>query len=200
MLTYTSENNRTPELMYWGLIPFWVKNAKSAKEISNKTLNARIESLSEKPSYRHIVDNKRCVLHIDSFFEYFHYKGKTYPFRIYMDEPFGLACLWDQWIHPETKEKYKTFSIVTTHANQLMSKIHNNPKLHEPRMPVIVNEEDEEKWLDNNLKYSDLQLFNCPFPDGLLKTYTVGNLREIGNNPEALVNFDYQELTENNFI
>jgi putative SOS response-associated peptidase YedK len=196
LFLYTnSDDNNQPVMMHWGLIPKWVKDSKQAKEIASKTLNARIESIAEKPSYKGLINSKRGMLYVDSFFEYHDFNGKKYPFRIYLDEPMGLACLWDEWQNPENGIAYKTFSIVTTRANQLMAQIHNNPKGSEDhRMPVIISDEGENLWLDKNLKFEDLRFLERPYPDGLLKYHTVGELRKSGNTPDALKEVIYDEL------
>mgnify|MGYP000920188760 FL=1 len=129
------------QLMNWGLIPFWAKD----KSIQNSTLNAKIETLNEKPSFKYSIDN-RCLIYTDGFFEWqwLDEKGKNkqkYILKLIDEVPFAFAGLWNAWTDKSTGELLKTFTILTTEANKLMSEIHNSKK----RMPVIVS--NETKWL-----------------------------------------------------
>ncbi len=129
------------QLMNWGLIPFWAKD----KSIQNSTLNAKIETLNEKPSFKYSIDN-RCLIYTDGFFEWqwLDDKGKNkqkYILKLIDEVPFAFAGLWNAWTDKSTGELLKTFTILTTEANKLMSEIHNSKK----RMPVIVS--NETKWL-----------------------------------------------------
>ncbi|WP_303921711.1 SOS response-associated peptidase [Draconibacterium sediminis] len=197
MLIYTSENFELPAIASWGLIPFWVKNEQQQLDIWNKTINARGESIFEKPSFRTSAKSKRCLVYIDGFFEHHHFGGKTYPFYIQRvdGEPIVLGGLWDEWTNKATGEVVNSFTIVTTKANALMKKIHNNPKLNEARMPLILNEEEADKWLNGTA--AEAKAMIQPATDGLLKAHTVRRLRgkeAVGNSPEAIEEFVYPEL------
>jgi putative SOS response-associated peptidase YedK len=204
LLVFTNEEPFQPNTFKWGLIPFWVKDSKSAATISNQTLNARGETIFEKPSFRGPAKNKRCLIYVDSFFEHHHIGGKTFPFHVSLveDMPMVLAGLWDQWTDKETGEIVKTVSIVTTEANELMKLIHNNPKAEGPRMPVILNREDQDKWLvpvKTEIGIKDVCKLIKPFDPSLLKAYPVRRLRgkeSIGNVPEAHEKIEYQELAD----
>jgi len=129
------------QLMNWGLIPFWAKD----RTIQNSTLNAKIETLNEKPSFKYSINN-RCLIFADGFFEWqwLDEKGKNkqkYLLALKDESPFAFAGLWNAWTDKSTGEQLKTFTILTTEANKLMSEIHNSKK----RMPVIVS--NETKWL-----------------------------------------------------
>lgn len=115
----------------------------------NNTLNARGETIFEKPSFRTSAKNHRCIIYVAGFYEHHHYNNKTYPFFIYRKDaqPMALAGLWSEWKNPDTGGRLNTFSIVTTKGNKMMARIHNNPKLKEPRMPVILPSELEDEWL-----------------------------------------------------
>ena len=131
------------QLLQWGLIPFWSKDT----SIQKNTLNARIETIHEKPSFRDIVNN-RCLILADAFFEWqwLDEKGKKkqkYALTLPEDAPFALAGLWSDWVDQSTGEVIRTYTILTTAANELMSKIHNTKQ----RMPVIISPEHEESWL-----------------------------------------------------
>lgn len=129
----------------WGLIPFWNKGSFNPVH----TLNARIESLTEKPSFRNSV-NKRCLVLVNGFYEWkwLDEKGKQKEkYRIITsdNEPFALAGLYSHWKDPSSGNEIKTYTIVTTDANPLMVEIHNTKK----RMPVVLQKGDEQSWLQN---------------------------------------------------
>lgn len=198
VLIYTSEKPNEPQLYQWGLVPSWVKDESQKLQLWNKTINARGETLFEKPSFKSAAQSRHCILYVDGFYEHHHYKGKTYPFFIYRkdSEPMPLACIYEHWVDKKTGEMLNTFSIVTTQANTLMGKIHNNPKLTAPRMPVILDEIKEEIWLDINSK-SDFKKILIPYPTEMLNAHTVMPLRgkyALGNIPECSQVFNYEEL------
>lgn len=197
---YSSKNPTTPKLHSWGLIPSWVKDEQSAIKLQNSTLNARIESISEKPAFRKAAKSQHCLIFVDGFYEHHHLKGKTYPHYIASAdrEPLCLAGLWDEWINPETGEIYTGFSIITTRANDFMEKIHNNPKLPEARMPFLLKPEEEEIWI--NAPSEELLLNkSSQEKNGIhLKARTVQKLRgkaALGNVLEASKEFIYPELS-----
>jgi len=137
---------------------------------------------------------------VAGFYEYHHYKNKAYPFYISKkdDEPLMLAGLWSEWLNHTTGERVNSCSIVTTRANPLMAKIHNNPKLKEPRMPLILSTTIEDKWL-NYSDRKDLEDLLIPFPDNELKAHTVQKLsgkESLGNVPKASEYYAYKELSE----
>jgi len=200
--------NRQPnqiQLYGWGLIPFWVKDPKQAVDLSNRTLNARGEDMFQKPSFRNAAQNKRCLILVDGFFEYHWHKGSSYPFYIKMknEEPMLLAGLWETWHYKEEDMVRNTCSIVTTRANSLMEYIHNKPKgSEESRMPVIVPEGLEEKWLmdvKDQIDKHEIQDLIRPFDETWLESYTVHRLKGkegVGNSPKAVVQLTYPELTK----
>ena len=202
VLVFTSDLPFEPQAFVWGLIPSWIKDKKSAKILWNQTLNARIETIFEKPSFKNSAINKRCIIYIDSFFEHHHANGKTYPFHISSKDgsPLAIAGLWDEWVDKESGEIIKSATMVTTKANTTMSKIHNNPKLEEPRMPVILNKENQNEWLapyTNEADKEKLIKICAPYPDELLKYYTVKHLKGkvgVGDTPEVETEFNYSEL------
>lgn len=130
----------------WGLIPSWSKD----EEIKKLTLNARIETIEEKPSFKNLI-NKRCLVIANGYYEWqwLDSKGKNkikYEIGIGNDDLFAFAGLYSQWVNNSTGEIKDTYTIVTTQANALMSEIHNIKK----RMPIILKPEDEKKWLNHN--------------------------------------------------
>lgn len=200
VIIYKNDAPYEPELAHWGLIPHWVKTEKDAMSIWNKTINARSETLFEKPAFRDAAKHKRCLIPVAGFFEHHHFKGKAYPFYIrhINEEPLTLAGIWSEWTNKSTGEIVKTCSVITTKANPLMAKIHNNPKLPEPRMPVILNEKTEDAWLSSS-DIKSLQELLTPSPDNQLHAHPVQKLSgkaALGNVPESSDTVEYPELEE----
>ena len=138
---------------HWGLIPHWVRNEQQALLIRNKTLNARIETLESKPSFKD-VSFKRGILFVDGFFEFKHEKSRKIPHFIFNDNPIGMGTILSEWINPSTGEIISTFSIVTHKASNVLKSIHNNPKLKEPRSPLFIDINNKSSWInDNDLNY-----------------------------------------------
>ncbi|MFQ3215151.1 MAG: putative SOS response-associated peptidase YedK [Marivirga sp.] len=184
----------------WGLIPFWVKDAPAATKLANMCLNARGESIFEKPSFRNAAKQQRCLIIIDGGFEHHHQDGKTYPFHFKLkdEEPFALAGLWESWEHQGIIKH--SCSIVTTAGNELMAKIHNNPKTSGPRMPVILPKELERDWLNPIHDKADIALIQeliQPYDESEMIAYPVAKLRgkgAVGNTEEALKAHNYDQL------
>jgi len=162
----------------WGLIPFWAKD----KSIGNKLINARAETIAEKPSFKNSLKQKRCLVLSDGFYEWRKLGKEKVPYRITLsdDSPFAMAGIWDVWKNSEG-ETIKSFSIITTEANELMQDIHH-------RMPVILNPEDERKWISKIAVNDALKLLN-PYPSELMKYFEVSKLVNSPNNdsPEIMI-------------
>lgn len=131
-------------LFNWGLIPSWAKD----KSIREYTLNAKIETLEEKPSFKSCIQN-RCWVIVDGFYEWqwLDSKGKKkqqYSISLPNHGLFAIAGLWSKWVDVSTGEVVYSYTIVTTEANELMSNIHNTKK----RMPLILTPENEKAWLE----------------------------------------------------
>ena len=131
------------EFFQWGLIPFWARD----KKLQKSTLNAKIETVKEKPSFRDVVNN-RCLIIADGYYEWQWLDTKGTKKQKYLiqskDQPiFAFAGIYSSWRNPATENLYHTYSILTTEANELMSEIHNNKK----RMPVVLQKQDQKKWL-----------------------------------------------------
>ncbi|WP_397445957.1 SOS response-associated peptidase [Polaribacter sp. R77954] len=206
LLIYTDDSPDYPTVATWGLIPHWVKDDIQMKKTWNTTLNARGETIFEKPSFRSSANNKRCLIYVDGFYEHHHYNNKTYPFYIFKKdkEPLILAGLWSEWKNPETNIIHTSFGIVTTKANGLMSKIHNNPKLKEPRMPFILPDSLADNWLNpinNDLDKKQIQEMIQSFPEDKMSCYTVGKLRgkDYAGNVKSISNEFLYENFERNF-
>ena len=196
IIIYTYIEPYKPQLSKWGLIPHWAKNGES---IWNKTLNARGETIFEKPAFIKSAEEKRCLIPAEGFYEHHHFRGKKYPFYISGkdNKPLTFAGLWNEWANLKTGEILNTCSIVTTKADSLMTKIHNNPKLSgDSRMPVILPEDLENEWL-KPLGKNELQELLHPFPDSELVAHTVRKLSgkdSPGNVLGANEEYKYEEL------
>ncbi len=198
------ENESTPVVAHWGLIPHWIKHRKDAKSIRAKTLNARVETLFQKPSFRMPIKQRRCIIYMDGFYEYYHFKSNTYPHFIYKNGGGSLrvAGLWDEWVDPSSGEMLKTFSIITTKGKGIMEKIHNNPKLEEARMPLMLSDELAEEWLKPHSISSEKDLVDYTHSPivTLLDYHSVGPLlgKNYCGNVDGVGNFhEYQGLTSN---
>ncbi len=202
LLIYTNRSPNIPEVASWGLIPNWVKDREQAKKYWNNTLNARGETIFEKPSFRDAANHHPCLIYVDGFYEHHHFKGKSYPFYIQAKDyqPLILAGLWNEWLDRESGELINSFTIVTTSGNRMLSKIHNNPKLQGPRMPVLLDESWAEKWLQPFVEQTDSGMMKAliqPYPEDVLQAYTVHKLRGkeyLGNVPETTEKVTYPEL------
>lgn len=199
------DSSKTIHLFSWGLIPHWVNDPVEAVKISNSTINARAETMFEKPAFREPARNRRCLILADGFFEHHHKNGKTFPYHVKLknDEPMTLAGLWDEWSDAASGITRRTYTVVTTVANSLMARIHNNPKASEgPRMPLILTKEFENDWLSPIHTQADQELVQelvRSYDEQELDAYTVKRLRgkeAIGNVPEAVKPFRYTELEE----
>lgn len=201
MSVLINRNGMHWEEMHWGLIPLWAKDWNEALELSNMTINARGETIFEKPAFKHAASACRGLLPITGFYEYKHIKGKKYPHFIdWEDEQVRwVACICDEWRDRDRGETLKTFSIVTTRGNSFMAGIHNNPELDEPRMPVFLQGENLLRWLSNETSLADLKSILRPADNDGLRAHTVRQLRgkfSVGNAPEASKKYDYPELYE----
>ena len=201
LVVYTDAAPRDPQLSIWGLIPSWVKDDAHGKQLWNQTLNARGESIFEKPAFRTSARGKRCIVHVEGFYEHHHFGRKTYPYFIRLKdrEHFALAGLWEKWKDPETGNVVHSFSIVTTEANDLLERIHNNPKLEGPRMPVILTEEEEAVWLapmKSPVDEAAIKSLIRPYPADAMTAYAVRSLlgkEGSGNRNDASEPFEYPE-------
>jgi len=126
------------QFMRWGLIPSWAKDLK----IGSKMINARSETVAEKPAFRSAIKHRRCLIVADGFYEWLPLlkHKQPYYFQAAEGEPFAFAGLWESWKSPEA-EKIVSCSIITTAANETVQPVHD-------RMPVILPECAWEKWLD----------------------------------------------------
>ena len=157
----------------WGLIPFWVKTEENAEEIKRMTLNARADTIFEKPSFREPIMKKRCIVPSTGYFEWRHEGSRKIPYYIYLkdEEIFSMAGVYDTWLDKSTGVEHTTFSIITTDTNPLTNYIHNTKH----RMPAILSKEDEEKWLEPDLSKSEITSLLKPYNAGLMDAYIIRN-------------------------
>ncbi len=180
VLTVTNRDERQAEYMRWGLIPSWAKDA----SIGNRMINARGETVAQKPSFRNALQRRRCLVLADGFYEWQKVgKGKR-PMRIVLKsrEPFAFAGLWETWHNPEG-ESVLSCTIITTDANDLLRPIHQ-------RMPVILPRELEEFWLDGDVTDpAALTDILSPYPEEPMETYEVSTLvnKATNSGPDLIV-------------
>lgn len=151
-------------MVRWGLIPHWAKDEK----IGYKMINARVETIAQKPSFKHPFQTQRCLVLADGFYEWKETPTGKLPYRVIMknESPFAFAGIYDKWEHDGIT--MATFSIITVEPNELMRPLHN-------RMPAILKPEYEKYWLKKPL-ISVLK----PYPSEEMKTYP---LTTLVNNP-----------------
>lgn len=163
------EDGAEPDVreLYWGLIPFWAKDM----SIGVRSINARGESVDEKPTFRDAFKKRRCLVPASGFYEWKQGPDKKTKTPYYFtgseeEEPLVFAGLWERW--DKAGEEVQSFTIITTEANGLMAPIHN-------RMPVILQPDQWEAWLDpENKDRNSLKAMLQPAAEGLLKYWEVG--------------------------
>jgi len=149
----------------WGLVPSWSRDPATGP----KPINARAETLAEKPSFRQLLARRRCLVLADSFYEWQATERGKIPHRILLksEQPFAFAGLWDEWLDRVTGELRPTFTIITTEPNELMAKLHN-------RMPVILpGPEAERAWLADDLAHAAHQQLLVPYDAALMREYVI---------------------------
>ncbi len=155
----TNKDSELIQLYNWGLIPHWAKDV----TIRKNTLNARMETINQKPSFRDAAKN-RCLVLVDGFYEWqwLDDKGKKkqkYLITLPDDEAFAFGGIYNDWVDKSTGEVINTYTILTTDANYFMSIIHNSQK----RMPLILNKDTEKDWLNGlAVEQRDIELIATP--------------------------------------
>ncbi len=176
------EGKRQFALVRWGLLPSWVKDPKAFSLL----INARGESVTEKPAFRAAMKRRRCLIPVDGFYEWQAVGGRKQPFfiRAKSGAPLAFAGLWESWIGPNGEE-LETAAIVTTNANRTLGDIHN-------RMPVVVPREAFDLWLDTtNVDAKTAEALIRPAPESLLEVYAVSTdvNRTANDNPKLIEPF-----------
>ena len=179
VLTVVGGEKRRGGFMRWGLIPHWAKDPK----IGSRMINARAETVAEKPSFRTALRRRRCLVLADGFYEWQRVGKNKKPMRIVMrsGKPFAFAGLWETWRDPEGTV-IPSCTIITTTPNDLLKPIHN-------RMPVILPRDIEEFWLDESVDDPvALTSVLTPYFDDAMEAYEVSSLvNSVANKgPEVL--------------
>ncbi len=146
----------------WGLVPFWAKDLK----IGARMINAKAETVAEKPAFRDAYRRKRCLVLADGFYEWKKIDGGKQPYliRLKSAEPFAFAGLWADWKDKESGERIESCTIITTEPNALAATIHN-------RMPAILSPDAYDLWLDPEA--ADGQSLLLPFPEAAMEAFAV---------------------------
>ncbi|GAB4093919.1 SOS response-associated peptidase [Flaviaesturariibacter terrae] len=196
MPVITSQQPGEVQAYHWGLIPHWAGSLEEANKLRAQTLNARAETVYEKPAFRSYIPRRRCLVLADGFFEWMDFNKKKYPhyIRAADNSVFAFAGIYSHWTEPETGELFRTFAILTTVANPMMARIHNSKE----RMPVILQPQDWTTWLDPELPKERVQELLRPCSDGFLQAHTIDRgLARPGadaNHPSTLAPVHYPEL------
>ena len=150
--------------MNWGLIPSWAKD----NSFASKMINARSETLIEKPSFKNLVNTNRCIIISNGFYEW-DTKTKS-PYYIYSinNNIMAFGGLFSSWIN-QANETIHKFTIITTEPNNTLSKIHH-------RMPLILNEGDDIRWINNSNNYESVKDLIKPYEDNKIDMYEISTL------------------------
>jgi putative SOS response-associated peptidase YedK len=164
--------------MRWGLVPSWAQDP----SIGQRMINARAETLLEKPSFKQLVPTRRCLVPADGFYEWRREGNRRVPMWIHLKkrEPFAFAGLWDSWLDRDAGSQLYTFTIITTRANALLRRIHD-------RMPVIYDRGMGQQWLDGpfGAQSMDLDLVLQPLPSEGMEAHEVSTLVNSPQNDTA---------------
>jgi len=167
---------RQLDLLRWGLIPPWAKDP----AIGSRMINARSETVHEKPAFRTAFKHRRCVIPANGFYEWQEVGGKKKPLYVKMkdDNPMIFAGLWDHW-KPEEGEVIESCSILTTSTNALIKPLHD-------RMPVILDINDLDLWLDPHITESEqLKSLFKPYTPEKMEMYPVSDIVNSPKNDSA---------------
>lgn len=167
----TKDRQLRLDMFRWGLIPHWAKD----KKIGSKMINARAETITEKPSFKAAFKKRRCLIAAGGFYEWHHHRGAKTPYYIQLKEESicGFAGLWESWAGPDG-DLIQSCTIITTVANKLVRPIHE-------RMPVIIHPENYGSWLGPLNENKALVQLLRPFPAEEMIAYQVSSKV---NNPE----------------
>ena len=162
------EGDRELVTFRWGLVPFWAKDP----SIGNRMINARAETIAEKPSFRAAYRKRRCLILADGFYEWHTEGGVKLPYYISLasGEPFAFAGLWEHWDSKETDESLQTATIVTTAANDFVANLHH-------RMPVVLEPATADRWMNGDTTLLDDVTGNAPALRAWPVARTVNNAR-----------------------
>ena len=171
------QSDRQFHPMRWGLIPSWAKDP----AMGARLINARAETVAEKPSFRSAFRQRRCLVIADGFYEWQRQEGKKQPFyfRLQDGQPFGFAGLWERW--QAADGEVISCTIITTEANEVLRPIHE-------RMPVMLNPKDYDLWLDPEVQAEPLQQLLRPYQAEAMTSYPVSTKvnNPTHNSPECI--------------
>jgi putative SOS response-associated peptidase YedK len=174
----TQEEPRVIHLYRWGLIPFWAKDMK----IGAKLINARIETIDEKPSFRQAFQKRRCLVPFDGYYEWQKSPAGKIPYRIQIKdtEIFSIAGLYESWRSPD-KNVIHSFTLITTAADPAIAQIHD-------RMPFILRPEQENLWIDSSIPSKELLANLAPISGDHFKWYRVSDrVNSVRENDAGLI-------------
>lgn len=179
ILQSSTSTNRQFKFLHWGLIPSWAKD----KKMGARLINARAETVAEKPSFRSAFRQRRCLVVADGFYEWQQQEEKKQkqPFYFHLSDqrPFAFAGLWEHWEDKDSGEEIESCTLITTEANELMQNIHH-------RMPVILDPKNYDLWLDTEVKNSELlQPLLHPYPTEEMTAYPVSKTVNKASNDTA---------------
>ncbi len=158
-------------MLRWGLVPFWAKDP----AIGNRMINARAETVAEKPAYRAAYRHRRCLVLADGFYEWQRGNDGKTPFYISLasGEPFALAGLWEQWKDRQSDDVLQTATLITMEASDFMAPLHH-------RMPVVLQPETAEEWLSGSTELLDSMTERMPALQAWPVDRRVNNARNEG--------------------
>lgn len=161
---YKNKNKKILNKFRWGLVPFWAEDT----SIGYKMINARVESLSKKKTFKPLINSKRCGIISNGFYEWRKEGNQKVPYYIKLknDKPFAFAGLYDSWEDSEGNEM-NSCTIITTSANEKVSQIHD-------RMPVILEKENLYKWINKEYKFESTKNILIPKKSTEVEIYQVG--------------------------
>ena len=174
----TNDDQDRFQLFRWGLIPFWAKDLR----IGYKMINARKETLTEKPSFKRAFKSRRCIVPFDGYYEWKKEGKEKQPYRIVTTniDVFTIAGLWENWTDPEGKIIH-SFTLITQPASPSIAHIHD-------RMPAILSPEQERLWLDTELPPQDALDLISPYPDDWIDFYPVSKrVGKVSENDRELI-------------
>jgi putative SOS response-associated peptidase YedK len=178
ILQLSTSTNRQLKMLHWGLIPSWAKDSK----MGSKLINARAETVAEKPSFRSAFRQRRCLVLADGFYEWQQQEDKQkqpFYFRMSDEHPFAFAGLWEHWEDKDTGKTIESCTLLTTEPNELMQSVHN-------RMPVILEPKNYDIWLDPEVKNPELlQPFLHPYPAEEMTSFPVSKAVNKASNDTA---------------
>ncbi|MGB9928363.1 MAG: SOS response-associated peptidase [Methanosarcina sp.] len=175
--------NKEIELMVWGLLPHFAKD----ENYKHKPINAKAETIHQLPTFRHSFHHKRCLVPATGFFEpdKIHFSKNPFPWHYFQmkgQEIFAFAGLYDVWKDHNNGKEIHSYTIITTEPNAIVGKYHD-------RMPVILEKEVEDKWLDPDIEAEKLLSLLKPFPEEKMDEWEVGaEARNPGNDYPEIIN------------